>query len=158
MATSFISPFNRDSSDYNIWNSGPSRDDAVDTERYTLRAQDITEAAHSMRASRMMTDSSPSFSGQYFNSPLTGQPVRVIGETATNNPIAEIQNRLAQFEQYGQSELRRISDAGLSLNTRIDYLLSQIENQNAAILELSRIIDELKQDGLQPPEPLEDVD
>jgi len=149
MATSFISPFSRAEQNYNerMFNSA-ARNDAVDIERYVLRAQDIMEAAHSIRENRMQR-------------PQDIDPcsyMTATAETTDNHPIAEIHKRLAQLENYGQAEFRRISGDHTALITRIDYLLSQIENQNAAILELSRIIDELKQDGLQPPEPLEDID
>lgn len=113
-----------------------------------LTMQDITEAVDSMRELRTTRpgDIDP------FAYMTTDT------ETAANHPIAEIHKRMAQFEQYGQAEFRRISGDHASLITRIDTLLSQVENQNAAILELSRIIDELKKDGFQPPEPLEDAD
>jgi len=149
MATSFISPFSRAEQNYNErMFSSTARNDAVDAERYALRAQDIIDTERSMRENTMQRH--PVINPYSY--------MTATADSAVNHPIAEIHKRLAQLEQYGQAELKRISDAGLSLNTRVDHLLHQLENQNTAILELSRIIDELKQDGLQPPEPLEDID
>lgn len=147
MAEMLMSPPNRDFQDYYIWNS-EHRSNRLDTERYVLRAQDITEAVHSMRESRMAR---PKAIDPYSYMTTTT-------ELTANHPVAEIHKRMEQFEQYGQSEFRRLSGDHVSLITRVDQLLHQVENQNAAIIELSRIIDELKQDGFQPPEPLEDVD
>lgn len=147
MATTFISPFNRDLSDYDIWNSG-HRTDAVDAERYVLRAQDIAEAE------RMLI----------VNSRLARPPedpftyMTTTADLAVNHPIAEINKRLAQLEDYEQAEFKKMYSHHTALITRVYHLLHQLENQNAAIIELSRIIDELKQDGFQPLEPLEDVD
>lgn len=146
MATTYVSPPYMPPDPFD---RAQIRMDKVDAERYALRAQDIMDAAHRMRDNSGPTRVQIEDTFSYMTT---------AADSAVNHPIAEVNKKIAHLERHVQLDIARLSDAGSGLNTRIDHLLSQIENQHAAILELSRIIDELKQDGFQPPEPLEDVD
>lgn len=148
MTRAFTSTFNNDSPEHAAWNS-VTRDDAIDAELYRLQAQHIASAARGLVGNWIPARNLENTTHQY----LTGTP-----STAVNHQIAEINKRMAQLDDSGQAEFRELYAHHTALITRVDRLLHQVENQNAAILELSRIIDELKQDSFQPLEPLEDVD
>lgn len=148
MTRAFTSPFNNASPEHAAWNS-VTRDDAINSELYRLRAQHIASAARGLEGNWIPARNLEDTTYSYMTAPAS---------TAVNHQIAEIHKRMAQLDDSGQAEFRELYAHHTALITRVDRLLHQVESQNAAILELSRIIDELKQDDFQPLEPLEDVD
>ncbi len=83
-------------------------------------------------------------------------------ETDNISAINELGHRIYTINAKSDRDRSHIIERIIRLDgtvARIENIfLMQIQNQNNAIMELSKIIDDLKQNGFNPDEPLEDIE